>query len=101
MWDESDYDLENKFAELRAKEDSLQAQLKQVRLYQTSINNLSMVQSSEIQDVVVNNVTVKQKVTTFSLPVNFAGNKIKPDYRDSQKVDLIINIDKFLGNTDV
>ena len=99
-WDESDFDLEGKFAELREKETILETELRQIRKYQTSINNLSMVPSSEMQDVIVDKKTVKQRVKTFSLPTNFAGDKMDGDYRDSQKADLIVNIDKFLGNND-
>lgn len=97
-WDKSDSDLEAKFAELKEKEDVIQAQLNQLRKYEKSINNLKLVPDSKIQDVVVNDVIVKQMVTTFSLPPNFAGDEIKPDYRDSQKADLIVNIDEFLGD---
>ena len=97
MWDTSDSDIEAKFAELKEKEAILQAQISQIRIYQRNINNLKMVPSSEMQDVVVNDVTVREVVTTFSLPANFAGNEISSDYRDSQKADLIVNIDKFLG----
>ena len=80
-WHESDSDIEAKFAELRARETIFETQIGQIRKYQRNINNLKMIPSSE---------------TIFSLPANFAGNEIDSAYRDSQKADLIVNIDKFL-----
>jgi len=98
LWDTSDSDIEAKFTELTERETFLNTQLRQIRKYQRSINSLKMVESSEMQDVVVNEKTVQQVVTIFSLPTNFAGNEITTAYRDSQKTDLIINIDAFLGD---
>lgn len=99
-WDTSDSKIESKFAELKEREGILRVELAQLITYQICINSLKMTPSSEMQDVVVNDVTTKQQVTAFSLPVNFAGNEISSDYRDSQKADLIVNIDKFLGVND-
>ena len=56
-----------------------------------------MVVSSEIQDVIVDEKTIKQKVIVYSLPTDYTGNKMTEDTRISQKASLIKNIDKLLG----
>ena len=95
---ESDSDVEAKFTELRKREQVLDKELLQIREYLTNLNSLKMVPSSKMQDVIVDEKTIKQKVVTYSLPTDFTGNKMTEDNRKSQKIDLIKNIDEFLGD---
>ena len=94
---ESDTDIEVKFTELREREQILDKEIRKIREYQTNLNLLKMVASYEMQDVIVDKKTTKQKVIMFSLPKDFTGNKMKESTRKSQKVSLIKNIDEFLG----
>lgn len=94
---ESDSDIEAKFTELRQREQVLDKELRQIREYQTNINSLKMVATSEMQDVIIDKKTIKQKVIVYSLPTDFTGNKMTESTRKSQKTALIKNIGKFLG----
>jgi len=98
---ESDSDLEEKFAELREREQVLDKELRQITEYQTNLNSLKMVQSFEMQDVIVDEKTTQQKVIVYSLPTDFTGNEMTEDTRISQKIALIKNINEFLGDDDV
>lgn len=89
-FDKSDTDLKEKFDLLKTKEISLTAELKKVRNLQICINTLKMIPHTTIHKS-------GQSTITYSLPINHAGNEMKKDYRIKQKADLIINIDKNLG----
>ena len=97
---ESDSDIETKFTELREREQTLEKELRQIRKYQTNINSLKMAVTSEMQDVIVDEKTTKQKMIVYSLPYDFTGNRMTENARISQKIDLIKNINKFLGEDD-
>jgi len=98
---ESDSDIEAKFVKLRQREQILDKELRVIREFQTNINSLKMVASSEIQDVIVDEETVKKKVIVYSLPNDYTGNKMTEETRISQKTSLIKNINEFLGEDDV
>jgi len=95
---ESDFDIEEKFAELREREQVLDKEIREIREYQTNIISLKMVVSYEMQDVIVDKKTIQQKRIVYSLPNDFTGNEMKEVTRKSQKASLIKNIDKLLGS---
>jgi len=94
---ESDLDIEVKFAKLKEREQILDKELLVIREYQTNLNSLRMVASYILLDITVNDKITQQKVTKYSLPNDYTGNKMTKETRISQKISLIKNIDEFLG----
>ena len=95
-WDKSDKSIEDKFNSLREKENILEEQLRQIRKFQTNINNIKLVGKEEIKVIKVGEKQESKRVINFYPPQNNAGNDMNEKYRTSQKTSLIVNIDKFL-----
>ena len=93
---ESDKSLEDNFNKLRERENDLESKLKTIRQFQTNISNLRLIAKEETEIITVNKKEQTKKVIKYYSPKNNAGNDMDEDYRTSQKVSLIINIDKFL-----
>ena len=89
MVHESDEATLAKFTELQAMESTLSNYQRNIRICQRDLRRLDMIATSQRNEDGTSEII-------YTLPNNTAGNEIDPDYRLSQKDELIVNVDKLL-----
>ena len=89
-WDKSDSDLKEKFNFIDIEINLLNIKLRKWRSFQEKINDLKMRETLVVDEHGLTSAT-------YSLPDSYSGNEMKESHRETQKNELIINIDNFKG----
>jgi len=90
-WDQSDVEIHVKYDELSTIIQNISEQKRAVTILLQAINSLKM------KDYAIYDERGQTQIG-YSLPKNIAGDEMDRDYRISQKVKLLVNIQKFLDD---